>query len=61
MIVFGLDKGQAEKKLSTIRAILGKKRHQLLLIAELCQAENIDRKIFEDELQRGYTALQNPK
>jgi hypothetical protein len=57
-LVYGLTERQAQYKLTTIRAALGKKRTQHILIAEFCTAENIDRKIFETELQQSLTQLQ---
>lgn len=57
MIVYGVSERQAYKKLTLIRSILGKKRRQDLLVAEFCQAENVDRKIFEAELLQGYASF----
>jgi hypothetical protein len=51
MLVYQLSCTQAQHKLSTIRAVLSKKRANNILIAEFCQAENVDRQIFENELQ----------
>ena len=45
-----MNKNYAVKHLQTIRDSLGKKRRQVLHIAEYCQAENIERTLFETEL-----------
>lgn len=50
--VYGLTQRQAKYKLTVIRAALGKTKTQHILIAEFCLAENIQREIFENELQK---------
>lgn len=52
MMVYGINATQAQHKLTTIRAILGKKAINKLLIAEFCKAENVEQSIFEDELRK---------
>ncbi|MEO5892260.1 MAG: hypothetical protein ABIQ31_18580 [Ferruginibacter sp.] len=52
MLVYGFPSKQAQNKLSTIRAVLGKKRFNNILIVEFCQAENIEPALFEKELQK---------
>lgn len=56
-IVYGLSIFQAQHKLATIRAILRKKRFQNLLIAEFCQAENVDQSIFENQLKKEFEKI----
>ena len=57
MLVYGFNISRATKKIYLIRGILGKKMHQNILIAEFCQAENIDQQIFVAELTSAIGAL----
>lgn len=59
MLVYGLDVAAAQRKISNIRAVLGKQRRQAILIPEFCNVENVDRKIFEAELQTELNKLYN--
>lgn len=61
MAVYGLTVPSAKHKLTVIRAVLGKKRRQNVLVAEFCSAENVDQTLFEKQLHLETTAIYQPK
>ena len=60
MIVYGFEKGRAEKKIWHIRGILGKKQSQSILIDEFCEAENVKKDFFISGLQEFYSKMLRP-
>lgn len=52
MLVYGLGPHAAQNKLTVIRNVLCKKRHQNILIQEFCQAENVEINLFLFELKK---------
>lgn len=61
MIVYNVSRAAAMRKLTNIRAALGKERFQSVLIVEYCKAENIERSLFENELREKTQQLYQPK
>lgn len=57
MMVYGFDVSRAQKKLWVIRGVLGKQQRQSILVAEFCQAENVAKEIFIEELKEAYRKL----
>lgn len=47
MIIYNCTKGAAQRKLSTIRAMLGKKSSQKLSIIAFCKAEGLELDEFD--------------